>query len=173
MQAKDRYTSLITWYFYPLNALWAWAMMAVESNFHAKAESPVGARGLMQVMPPTWYGAGGSRRWRNRYDGFEVETNIKKGAREFKRNWAVFRNPQGAERYRICTAAYNAGTRHIISAQLLAERGNLSERLWRDVADMLPQVTEGRAVETINHVLRVEAAFIAGGGSLQDLALVA
>ena len=165
---KHRYDSLFEWYFYPLNPLWAWAMTAVESAFKPLVQSPVGARGLMQVMPATWYNEAGAR-WKTRYDGFDVEQNIKRGARELKSCFSIFRNPQGFERYKICTAAYNAGRRHIISAQLLATKGNKDERLWRDVADYLPQITGERSAETINHILRVEAAFIGEGGKLQDL----
>ena len=148
--------------------LWVKAMVTKESNFKRKAESPVGARGLLQVMPATWYNVRGAR-WKCKLDGFDVELNIKKGVNEFKRNYKVFRAPQGVDRYRIVTAAYNAGTRHIISAQLLAEKAGGSERIWADVAPHLIKVTLQRSIETLNHIVRVEAAFIEMGGKLEEL----
>ena len=37
----------------PLNPAWAFAITRRESSFMSDANSPVGARGLMQLMPDT------------------------------------------------------------------------------------------------------------------------
>lgn len=80
---------------------WIWAVMHQESRGTIRARSPVGAQGLMQIMPATWamltarYGLGS--------DPYDVQANILAGAAYLRLMW---------ERYRdvgLMLAAYNAG----------------------------------------------------------------
>lgn len=80
---------------------WIWSVMRAESGGRSRAVSPVGAMGLMQIMPRTWsilaarYGLGS--------DPFDVRANIHGGAAYLRLMW---------DRYgdlRLMLAAYNAG----------------------------------------------------------------
>ena len=80
---------------------WIWAVMRVESNGDANATSPVGAMGLMQLMPGTWstltarYGLG-SNVW-------DVRANILAGAAYLREMVDRYGDLSSA------LAAYNAG----------------------------------------------------------------
>jgi soluble lytic murein transglycosylase-like protein len=71
------------------------AVVRAESNYHARARSQMGARGLMQVMPATGAGYG----VRNLYD---PRANLQAGVRYLKSLLERFNLPQAI-------AAYNAG----------------------------------------------------------------
>ena len=70
-------------------------MIEVESNYQARARSPKGAQGLMQLMPATarQYGV------RNSYD---PQANVSAGVRHLKDLMSRFELP-------LALAAYNAG----------------------------------------------------------------
>lgn len=57
---------------------WIWAVMSAESNGDIRAVSPVGAMGLMQIMPDTW--AGLRVRHGLGADPFDPRDNIQAGA---------------------------------------------------------------------------------------------
>jgi hypothetical protein len=75
-------------------------VVAAESNYNAHAVSPVGAVGLMQVMPATAadYGVGSHAAL------FDPKTNLKTGTRHLKRLLSKYRNDYGR-----VIMAYNAG----------------------------------------------------------------
>ena len=71
------------------------AVASVESNLDHRALSAAGARGLLQVMPPTAAEL--------RLDPDEPETNVLAGARYLKQMLGRFDSPD------LALAAYNAG----------------------------------------------------------------
>jgi len=73
------------------------ALIRVESCFDTRAESRVGARGLMQLMPQTAAQLGVR-------DSFDAEQNIAGGVRYLSQLLKRFRNDT-----RLAVAAYNAG----------------------------------------------------------------
>lgn len=73
------------------------AVISAESGFRAKALSPKGAQGLMQLMPAT------ARRLGVR-DAFDPEQNVRGGARYLNELLRLFDND-----VRLALAAYNAG----------------------------------------------------------------
>lgn len=78
------------------------AVIEVESGFNARALSPKGAIGLMQVMPTTAARYG-------QYDLYSPEQNIEVGARYLRDLLTMF-----GGNVRLAVAAYNAGENAVI-----------------------------------------------------------
>jgi soluble lytic murein transglycosylase-like protein len=117
-------------------ARWITSVMGVESAFDARATSPVGAMGLMQVMPQTY------ARLRRRYglgaDPYHPHDNILAGAAYLREMY---------DRYGTAgfLAAYNAGPgryeAHLIAGRPLpletrAYVAKIAPRLGDDVAEI-------------------------------------
>ncbi|MBQ7457134.1 MAG: lytic transglycosylase domain-containing protein [Desulfovibrio sp.] len=81
---------------YGLDPHLIWAVIRVESNFDPKAVSPVGAQGLMQIMPATQQDLGLK-------DPFDPKANIMAGAAYFRILLTRYGSPE------LALAAYNAG----------------------------------------------------------------
>lgn len=82
------------------------AVIEVESGFDARARSPKGAIGLMQVMPATAARYG-------QFDLYSAEENVDVGARYLRDLLARF----GGD-VRLAVAAYNAGENAVIRSRL-------------------------------------------------------
>ncbi|HYD80113.1 MAG TPA: lytic transglycosylase domain-containing protein [Paucimonas sp.] len=87
---------------YGVHAALLKAVIEVESGFNARALSPKGAVGLMQVMPATAARYG-------HYDLYSPEQNLEVGARYLRDLLAMFKND-----IRLAVAAYNAGENAVI-----------------------------------------------------------
>ncbi len=80
---------------------WIWSVMRAESRGKSRAVSPVGAMGLMQIMPGTWamltaqHGLGS--------DPFDVRANILAGTAYLRAMWNRYGDVS------LMLAAYNAG----------------------------------------------------------------
>lgn len=130
--------------------LWFKAQCKAESNYNPKAKSPVGAMGLMQLMPGT--ASEMSIRLDIPNNPYDPETNICMGIGYDKVCWNVWKKEVGVERLKFMFASYNAGTGNIIKAQNRA----LIKDKWDSLAQVLDQVTGRHAEETINYVARIE-----------------
>ncbi|WP_299584478.1 transporter substrate-binding domain-containing protein [uncultured Microbulbifer sp.] len=103
------------------------AQMWQESNFNPKAVSPVGAQGLMQVMPATAEEMGFPPPL------FEPERGIKAGVKYM--DWVRDRfNPSlpTVNKLWFTLASYNAGYGHLLDAQRLAKQLGLDPNIWFD-----------------------------------------
>jgi hypothetical protein len=80
----------------------------VESRFDPDAVSPVGARGLMQLMPKTAEYLAECIGWRGRVDSFDPEFNIVAGSYYIARLVKQFGGDE-----EIALAAYNAGPTNV------------------------------------------------------------
>ncbi|MFA0810044.1 transporter substrate-binding domain-containing protein [Microbulbifer epialgicus] len=103
------------------------AQMWQESNFNPKAVSPVGAQGLMQVMPATAEEMGFPPPL------FEPERGIKAGVKYM--DWVRDRfNPSlpTVNKLWFTLASYNAGYGHLLDAQRLAKQLGLDPDVWFD-----------------------------------------
>lgn len=147
-----------------------WRLLAavafVESRFNAKAKSPWGAVGLMQVLPRTARAMGVSRPRRPR-------DNIRAGARYLRKLIDRFAEEGVAleAQVRFALAAYNAGAGHIDDARALAKARGLDPTLWFDhTARALMWKMERktaaktrhgycRATETVRFVERVQQMY--------------
>ena len=78
------------------------AVISAESGFRAKAVSPKGAQGLMQLMPATARRLGVA-------DPFDPEQNVRGGARYLTELLRMFNDDM-----RLALAAYNAGENAVL-----------------------------------------------------------
>lgn len=101
------------------------AQMWQESNFNPRAVSPVGAQGLMQVMPATAEEMGFPP------PVFEPGRNINAGVKYL--NWVRDRFKSSlttVNRLWFTLASYNAGYGHLLDAQRLAKELGLDPNVW-------------------------------------------
>lgn len=91
------------------------AQVAQESAFNPDAKSPVGAQGLMQLMPATDQAIDGD------IDGFNPGGNLENGINYLREQYARLPEiPDYAERLKFALASYNCGRGYINKALELA-----------------------------------------------------
>lgn len=103
------------------------AQMWQESNFNPDAVSPVGAQGLLQVMPATGEDMG--------YPPplFEPDRNLQAGVKYLRWIRNRFGEPLPLpEKLWFTLASYNAGLGHVLDARKLAEELGLDPNKWFD-----------------------------------------
>jgi membrane-bound lytic murein transglycosylase F len=139
---------------------WQWfkAQAMAESSLNPDAVSPVGARGLMQIMPGT------SREVAKRLGlpdrPQDPRIAIMLGVAYDRQLWDFWSAPRpDMERLRLMLASYNAGPGNILKAQRQAQAAGLEGAAWEDMAEHLPAVTGRHSTETINYVGRIEAFY--------------
>ncbi|WP_316348482.1 transglycosylase SLT domain-containing protein [Desulfuromonas acetoxidans] len=91
--------------------LWIKAQAWQESGFNPGAESPVGARGLMQLMPGTDMEIDGD------LDAFDPVGNVNNGVRYLAEQYRKLSEiPHATDRLKMALAAYNGGRGYINEA---------------------------------------------------------
>lgn len=108
-----------------LNPALVFALMRQESMLDEKAQSPVGARGLMQLMPKTAQDIAGqlNEPWQTAAQLFNPELNIKYGSFYYKQLLRSF-----GGNLALATAAYNAGPSRV--AQWLPSASTMPSDSW-------------------------------------------
>jgi len=133
--------------------LWAKAQGVQESGLDPAAVSPVGARGILQVMPATWAEIEKAMGWRG-ISPHSAPHNIFGGVwyqARMARIWSG-RGRDVAEAYDLGLASYNAGAGTILEAQARCA----DAPLWREIAPCLMQVSgPANAQQTIDYVRRI------------------
>lgn len=132
------------------------AQALAESGLAPDARSPVGARGLMQLMPSTF------AEIQSRNPEFasidDAEWNIAAGIFYDRSLWRAWNEPATIEdRRRFMFGSYNAGRRTLLRAQGTARERNLDHRAWSSIAEVAPAVPRWRYRETLEYVKRIEA----------------
>ncbi len=93
-----------------LNPAIIFGLIRRESAFNKGAHSPVGARGLMQIMPKTGQQIARElkEKWKNKDELFNPVTNVRYGAYYYKKLLNRF-----SGHYALAAAAYNAGPHRV------------------------------------------------------------
>ena len=121
-----------------------------ESGQDPDAISPVGAMGVLQLMPSTFDEV--AMRYGYNQDAYDARTNIMLGVAYMStlfKIWYVDRE-KGCHR-EVTQASYNAGAGNIIKAQVKA-RG---APCWDAIGPKLPEVTGEHAKETQGYVSKI------------------
>jgi membrane-bound lytic murein transglycosylase MltF len=127
-----------------------------ESNLDSAAQSWVGARGIMQLMPNTFLEISSKNPEMSRID--DPEWNIAAGIyydRILWRLWAA--DSVDDHRREFMLASYNAGRGTILSAQQMARRDSLDHRSWPVIESVAPNVRRWRYAETLGYVKRIDS----------------
>ena len=108
-----------------LNPAIVYGLVRRESAFNEKAHSPVGARGLMQIMPGTGrqIAKNMNERWRGNNSLYNPATNIKYGSYYYQKLLKQFDG-----HYALALAAYNAGPERV--KKWLPETEALAADIW-------------------------------------------
>ena len=127
-----------------------------ESNLRSTARSPVGARGVMQLLPRTFHEIASQnpdiRRAIN-----DPEWNIAAGISYDRRLWQQWEaDSVMVQRQQFMFASYNAGRGTILGAQSVARSRQLDERSWSSIETVAPAVPRWRWRETIGYVHRID-----------------
>jgi membrane-bound lytic murein transglycosylase MltF len=124
---------------YGLDWRFVLAVMKQESRFSHRAESPVGARGLMQIMPETGEEVSRVLAIDNVHGPLE---NIRGGAYYLGWLYGRFERADQPDRLRLTLAAYNAGINRVGDAQAIASYLRADPTTWRGVRDALPLLSK-------------------------------
>jgi membrane-bound lytic murein transglycosylase F len=158
---QDRYDDVFRKYskrFFGVGFDWHYfkAQGLAESGLDPAARSPVGARGVMQLMPGTYAVIKKARS--EQFGSIEdPEWNIAAGILYNRDLWHIWGdNPDQTERLRFMFGSYNAGPGTIKRATRMAKTRQLDDRTWKSVETVAPSVQRWRYKETLPYVRRIE-----------------
>jgi soluble lytic murein transglycosylase-like protein len=128
-----------------------------ESGLKADAQSWVGARGVMQLMPSTYHDIASHRPEFGTID--QPEWNIAAGIMHDHYLWQLWSNgvPEN-ERHHFMFASYNAGEGTITRALAVAKAKN-GEPAWSSIELIAPTVQRWRYSETLGYVRRIDSTY--------------
>lgn len=109
-----------------------------ESQWRANASSPTGVRGIMMLTQPTARAMGVTNR-------LDPKQSIFGGAKYLARiKGRLPDDIKDPDRTWLALAAYNVGYAHLRDAQELAQEQGLNPRLWSDLNEILPLLSDRR-----------------------------
>jgi len=157
----DRYDDTFRKYskrFFGPNFDWQYfkAQALAESGMDPNAKSPVGARGIMQLMPGTYALIKKSKQ--NEFgDILDPEWNIAAGINHNRGLWHRWKDaPTTEERLRFMFGSYNAGEGPILRARNVARTKQLDDKVWTSIETVAPAVGKWRYTETLPYVRKIE-----------------
>lgn len=153
----DRYFSKYSKRFFGPGFDWNYfkAQAVAESRLRAKAQSRMGAVGIMQIMPRTF------REIRQKNPSIrgtrqQPRWNIAAGIYYDKALWNTWKADRPfQDRVNFMLGSFNAGKGNILKAQKLARKEGLNENRWEAIEKTLPKVTGRHSRETIGYVRRI------------------
>lgn len=167
---QDRYDDVFRKYskrFFGVGFDWQYfkAQGLAESGLDPQARSPVGARGVMQLMPGTYAMIKKARS--EQFGNIEdPEWNIAAGILYNRDLWHIWaNNPDETERLRFMFGSYNAGPGTIKRATRVAQTRQLDDRTWKSVETVAPAVQRWRYRETLPYVRKIEENHRTLGGA--------
>lgn len=110
------------------------ALIHQESRFRPHIVSPVGAYGLMQLMPSV------AKTYKINFTKLSSpDLNIATGTKYFRWIYNHFDKPEfsAEDKIKFSLAAYNAGIGHIHDARALARKYNLDPNVWSDNVEVM------------------------------------
>jgi membrane-bound lytic murein transglycosylase F len=114
------------------------AQIMQESRFNTNARSPVGARGLMQIMPGT------EMELRRELDLEKIRIypreNIAAGIYHMKKQFQMFPNADLENRLKLSLASYNCGVGRILDAQDIARFHRKEANNWHLIKEYLSKL---------------------------------
>ena len=131
------------------------AQAIAESGLREAARSPVGAVGIMQIMPAT------SKEIRRRHPLIaaaltKARWNIAAGVWYNRQNFTVWNASRPFEdKLKFMFGSYNAGRGSVLRAQRLALSAGLDGTLWSSIEARLSAVTGRHSRETRGYVRRI------------------
>lgn len=131
-------------YYFGPHIDWHWfkAQGIAESGLQRQAKSPVGAVGLMQIMPATYADISKELPYLAEID--EPRWNIAAAVyydRQLYRKWKRKPPLQSADRLAFAFASYNAGYGSMLRAIKRAAKDGIEVRSWADAAPYAPSET--------------------------------
>jgi soluble lytic murein transglycosylase-like protein len=157
---QDRYDDVFRKYskrFFGVGFDWHYfkAQGLAESGLDPQAKSPVGARGVMQLMPGTYAMIKKARS--EQFGAIEdPEWNIAAGILFDRDLWHFYSAHPDDERLRFMFGAYNAGQGTIKRAKSVARTKRLDETTWKSIETVAPEVKRWRYRETLPYVRKIE-----------------
>jgi soluble lytic murein transglycosylase-like protein len=131
------------------------AQAMAESNLNPRAQSQVGARGLMQLMPSTYRQIQSGNRELRSID--DPEWNIAAGIEYDRYLWRLWDDHEtDLDRRSFMFGSYNAGRATILRAQTTARQDSLDHRRWASIETVAPRVRNWRHGETLSYVRRID-----------------
>lgn len=131
------------------------AQSIAESGLSPEAVSPVGARGLMQLMPSTFADVQSANPQFESID--DPVWNIAAGIyydRQIYKAWKEIDEEE--EKLSFTFGSYNAGRGTIMKAQDKAKEKSLDHTAWENITVVAPEVPKWRHEETIGYVERIK-----------------
>lgn len=135
------------WLDLPEWKLWK-AQLIAESGLNTNAQSPVGAKGLAQVMPKTWSDIIRALKYPADVSPYDAELAVEGGAWYMAKLRKQWKNRPVLESHWLGAASYNRGTGWIIKDQAECN-GAL---LWKDIEPC----TLKHTTETPSYVKRIK-----------------
>jgi soluble lytic murein transglycosylase-like protein len=130
------------------------AQAMAESDLEPGAKSPVGARGLMQLMPSTFKMIQTAKPTFGSID--DPEWNIAAGILHDRDLWTMWeRTVPELERPNFMFGAYNAGEGPITRAVAAARAQQLEHTRWPTIELIAPTIPRWRYRETIGYVHKI------------------